>query len=91
MEKECDEQQGRVSGCPRDAERSAGELKREREGWYIMTVSRDRWGVRGDNVVCGVTEILELFRDDATELVNQLVTGIGDVAKCTDLHRGESG
>lgn len=56
-----------------------------------MTVSRDRLDLNGENVVRGVSEVFERFQDGATELMNQLVARVGDVAKQTDTNRGESG
>lgn len=64
-----------------DAEAEYALLTRVREKLDTMTVSRDRLGVRGDKVVRGVTEVVELFRDGEMELMNQLVNGVGDVVK----------
>lgn len=67
------------------------ELTRTREELDTMNIRRDRLVVRGDTVVRGVTEVIELFRDIETELMNQLVDGVVDVAKHTAPNRGKSG
>lgn len=54
-----------------------------------MYVSCERLGVRGENVVCDVTDVAELISDRVTELINQLVAVVGETAKHTDLHRDE--
>lgn len=56
-----------------------------------MTVRRDLLGVKRENVVRGVTDLLELLRDGETELINLVVVGVGDVAKNTDPHREDNG
>lgn len=67
---------------------------REWEGLTTMTVISDRLGVRGDNVVrgvteFGVTEFVDLFRYDATDIMNHLVPCGVDVAKHTNPRRAE--
>lgn len=54
-----------------------------------MTVSRDCLVSRGAKIVRGVTDVVELFRDGATELMNQTVACVGDIADHNDTNREE--
>lgn len=56
-----------------------------------MTVSRERLGVKGDKVLRGVTNVVEMFRDGTTDMMNQLVVGVGEVSKHTDPNSEETG
>lgn len=59
-------------------------MSRAREKLAIITVNRDRLVVKATNFVRREKDVGELFRGGATELMNQLVVGVGEVAEHSD-------
>lgn len=53
-----------------NSERGTAQLARTREETVIMTVGRDLLAARGDNIVRWVNDVVEIFPDCATDLMN---------------------
>lgn len=45
------------------------------------------WAWTGENVVRGVINVVELFRDRERDLMNQLLNGVGDIMKHENIDR----